>query len=80
VDEWYRPRLSESFTRSKGWPLKTDEQDRGKWLQSVSSDTDPEALVYQQQMPDRVRGVLLKTHLDGSDVLATLYDFQEGKR
>jgi hypothetical protein len=80
VDEWYRQRLGESFTRSKGWFLKTNEQGRGEWLRSVSSDTDPEAIVYGQQMPGRVRGVLLETPPDASGVLATLYDFQEGKR
>jgi hypothetical protein len=80
VDEWYRQRLGESFSRSKGWSPKASEQGRGEWLQSVRSDADPEALVYQQQMPDRVRGVLLETQPDGGGVLATLYEFQEGKR
>jgi hypothetical protein len=77
VDEWYRQRLGESFTWSKGWSPKASEQ---AWLQSVRSDADPEALVYQQQVPGRVRGVLLESQPDGNGVLATLYEFQEGRR
>lgn len=80
VNDWYRPRLGEGFTRSKGWPIKTNEQGGQEWIRSVSSDTNPEAIVYGQQMRGRVRGVLLETQPDGSGVLATLYDFQKGKR
>ncbi len=80
VDDWYRQRLGEGFTRSKGWPIKTSEQGGQEWIRSVSSNTNPEAIVYEQQMPGRVRGVLLETQPDGSGVLATLYEFQEGKR
>jgi len=79
VDDWYRQRLGESFTRSKGWPIKMNEQGGQEWIPSVSSDANPEAIVYGQQMPGRVRGVLLETQPGGSSVLATLYDFQEGK-
>ncbi|SRR5579884_445468 len=80
ADDWYRQQLGESFTRSKGWSPKVGEQRRDEWLRSVRSDANPEALVYQQKMPDRERGVMLENQPDGNGVLATLYEFQEGSR
>lgn len=80
ADDWYRQQLSESFTRSKGWSPKTGEQAQEDWLPSVCGDVDPEALVYQQKKADLVRGVLLERQRVGSEVLATLYEFQEGTR
>jgi hypothetical protein len=79
VNDWYRRRLNESFARSEGWPNKMNEQDEQEWIRSVTSDASPQAIVYRQQTPGRVRGVLLEAQPDGSGVLAMLYDFQECK-
>jgi len=80
ADDWYRQRLGKNFARSKGWFIKPNEEGGQEWLQQVRSDPNPEALVYRQQMSGRVQGVLLENQPAGSGVLATLYDFQEGKR
>jgi len=80
MDDWYRQRLGQSFARIKGWSPEGNEQGKEVWLQSVRSDADPEALVYQETTPDRVRGVMLQGQPDSNGVMATLYEFQEGRR
>src|SRR5712692_2649751 len=51
ADDWYRQRLGEKFTRSKGWFVSTNEEGGREWIRQVRNDSDPEALVYRQQLP-----------------------------
>jgi len=67
------------LARTKGWSPKVLEQ--AKRLVAVGPyDSDPKHLCTNRKTPDRMRGVMLQNKPDGNGALATLYEFQEGRR
>lgn len=76
AESWYEKRLRSDFTRSKGWNVGSHRYEQ-EWLRQVQSEPSDEAVVFRQQLPRRVRGVILEPRPSPDGVLATLYDYQE---
>jgi hypothetical protein len=75
LESWYQKKLGASFSQSKGWT--PTENGASAWVRRVESHSWPEAISFRQELPHRVRGVLILPGSVGSEI--KLYDYMESR-
>jgi hypothetical protein len=74
VADWYSNRLGKDFSKTEGWP-DPHHSYQERWRSRVEKTADAAALVFEQSLGQRVRGVLLRTSPERV-IYITLYDSQ----
>jgi hypothetical protein len=77
LGSWYQKKLGANFSQTKGWRVAGDKEAAG-WVRRVEPGSQPEAISFRQELPHRIRGVLLLPGggaRQGSEI--KLYDYME---
>lgn len=76
LESWYQKKLGANFTQTRGWLLAGDKE-TADWMRRVEPRSQPEAIAFRQELPHRVRGVLLLPGGAGQGSEIKLYDYME---
>lgn len=76
LDSWFREKLGTGFGRNKGWPVARGEE-TPTWMRRVENRPRPEAITFHQELPHRIKGVLLLPESEGQGSEIKLYDYME---
>jgi hypothetical protein len=77
LGSWYQKKLGANFSQTKGWRVAGDKE-ASSWVRRVEPGSQPEAISFRQELPHRIRGVLLLPGGEagqGSEI--KLYDYME---
>jgi hypothetical protein len=76
LESWYQKKLGANFSQTKGW-LVAGNKEASSWVRRVEPRSQPEAISFRQELPHRVRGVLLLPGGPGQGSEIKLYDYME---
>jgi len=76
ISSWYQKELGSGFRQSNGWTTEESEK-ASSWLHRVEPRSQPQAIIFRQELPHRVRGVLILPESAGQGSKIKLYDYME---
>jgi hypothetical protein len=76
LESWYQKKLGANFGQTSGW-LVAGDKEALSWIRRVEPHSQPEAIAFRQELPHRIRDVLLLPGGAGQGSEIKLYDYME---